>query len=50
MFEILGVIIEGFLYVWILIIATVPNAFMGGLTLCVAATVLTYFTKKRGEQ
>lgn len=50
MFDILGVIIEGFIYFWILIIATVPNAFMGGLTLCVGATVLTYFTKKSGEQ
>ncbi len=46
MFEILGVIIEGFIYLWILIIATIPNAFMGGLTLCIGATVLTYFMKK----
>jgi len=50
MFDILGVIIEGFIYFWILIIATVPNAFMGGLTLCVGATVVTYFIKKSDEQ
>lgn len=50
MFEILGVIIEGFLYFWMFIIASVPNAFMGGLTLCVVATVVTYFSKRSGEQ
>ncbi len=50
MFEILGVIIEGFLYLWIFIIASVPNLFMGSLTLCVGATVLTYFIKRSGEQ
>ena len=50
MFEFLGVIIEGFLYFWMFIIASVPNAFMGALTLCVVATVLTYFMKRSGEQ
>jgi len=50
MFEFLGVIIEGFLYLWMFIIASVPNLFMGSLTLCVAATVVTYFIKKSGQQ
>lgn len=50
MFDILGVIIEGFIYVWLLIIGSIVNIFMGGLTLCVAATVMTYFTKRSGEQ
>lgn len=46
MFELFGYLIKGFILVWISIIASVPNAFMGGLTLCVAATVLTYFIRK----
>jgi len=46
MFEFFGYIFKGFITVWISIIATIPNAFMGGLTLCIAATVLTYFMKK----
>lgn len=50
MFDILGVIIQGFLYLWMFIIASVPNAFMGALTVCVAATVITYFIKRRSEQ
>lgn len=50
MFDILGVIIQGFLYLWMFIIASVPNAFMGALTVCVAATVMTYFIKRRSEQ
>lgn len=50
MFDILGVIIQGFLYLWMFIIASVPNAFMGSLTICVAATVITYFIKRRSEQ
>lgn len=48
MFEVLGLIMKGFIYLWILIIASIPNAFMGGLTLCIAATVLTYFMKRNG--
>lgn len=43
------VLIEGFIYVWIFIIAIVPNIFMGGLTICVAGTVLTYFQKSKTE-
>ena len=47
MFDALGVIFKGFIYLWMAIIASIPNAFMGGLTLCIVATVLTYFVKKR---
>ena len=50
MFEIFGVILEGFIYLWIFIIASIPNAFMGSLTICIAATVLTYFMKKRSAE
>lgn len=46
MFDALGVIMKGFIYLWMTIIATIPNAFMGGLTLCIAATVLTYFMRR----
>jgi len=46
MFEFVGILVQGFLYVWMMIIASIPNIFMGGLTLCVAATVMTYFIKK----
>jgi hypothetical protein len=46
MFEALGLIMKGFVYLWILVIASVPNIFMGGLTICVAATVLTYFMRR----
>lgn len=49
MFEFLGIIIEGFLYLWILIIASIPGIFMGGLTACIAATALTYFIRKRAQ-
>ncbi|MDH4121279.1 MAG: hypothetical protein OEV94_06215 [Deltaproteobacteria bacterium] len=41
----LEVIFMGFIYTWLLIIATIPNVFMGGLTNAVVATVLTYFKK-----
>lgn len=46
MFELFGYLFKGFIWVWISIIASIPNAFMGGLTLCISATVLTYFVKK----
>lgn len=46
MFEFFGYLFTGFILVWIFIIASIPNMFMGGLTICIAATVLTYFTKK----
>ena len=44
-FELLGLVIKGFVWLWVFIIATLPNVFMGGLTLCVAATVLTYVVR-----
>lgn len=47
MFDIIGFIVETFIYVWIFIIASVPNAFMGGLTICIVATVLTYFLRDK---
>ena len=46
MFDLFGYLIKGFVLFWISIIGSIPNAFMGGLTLCVAATALTYFYKK----
>lgn len=45
-FELFGYLIKGFIFLWIGIIGSIPNAFMGGLTLCIGATVLTYFLKK----
>lgn len=45
MFDALGYVMKAFIYLWMTIIATVPNAFMGGLTICIGATVLTYFLK-----
>ncbi|HKI97532.1 MAG TPA: hypothetical protein VKB51_03555 [bacterium] len=47
MFYVLGLLMKGFIYIWILIIAMVPNIFMSGLTLCIAATVLTYFMRRK---
>ncbi len=49
MFEFLGIIIQGFVYLWIFIIAAIPNIFMAGLTICITATVLTYFIRKRTQ-
>jgi len=46
MFELFGYLIKGFVFAWMTIIASIPNVFMGGLTLCIVATVLTYFIKK----
>ena len=46
MFELFGYLIKGFILMWISIIGAIPNAFMGGLTLCIGATVLTYFIRK----
>jgi hypothetical protein len=42
-------LIEGFVYVWISIIAFIPNAFMGGLTICILATLWTYFERSRSQ-
>jgi hypothetical protein len=47
MFDALGLIMKGFIYVWILIIGAVPNVFMGGLTICIVATLLTYFMRRK---
>jgi hypothetical protein len=47
MFEAFGYLMKAWIYLWMTIIATIPNAFMGGLTICIAATVLTYFEKKK---
>ena len=49
MFEFLGFLIEVFVYIWIFIIAIIPNVFMGGLTSCIIATILTYFIRKRAQ-
>jgi hypothetical protein len=46
MFEFMGLIMKGFIYIWMVIIATIPNVFMGMLTLCIAATLLTYFMRR----
>ena len=40
-------IIEGFIYIWIGIIAIIPGFMMGGLTICIFGTVLTYLEKRR---
>jgi hypothetical protein len=45
MFDVLGYLMYAFIFVWMTIIATVPQVFMGGLTICIAATALTYFLK-----
>ena len=45
MFEVMGYLMYAFIYVWMTIIATVPQIFMGGLTACIAATALTYILK-----
>ncbi|MDH5752711.1 MAG: hypothetical protein OEZ59_09880 [Deltaproteobacteria bacterium] len=46
MFEFFGLIFKGFIFVWMGIIASIPNIFMAGLSLCIGATVMTYFLKK----
>lgn len=46
MFDLFGYLIKGFVLFWLTIIGSVPQMFMGALTLCVVATVLTYFLKK----
>ncbi|MBI4083569.1 MAG: hypothetical protein HY423_13265 [Candidatus Lambdaproteobacteria bacterium] len=47
MFDLLGWVVQGLIYLWIGIIAIIPNAFMGGLTIGIVATVLTYLEKRR---
>jgi len=45
MFEAFGYLMKAFIYLWMTIIAAVPNIFMGGLTICIMATVLTYILR-----
>lgn len=45
MFEAFGYLMKAFIFLWMAIIATVPNVFMGGLTICILATLLTYILK-----
>jgi hypothetical protein len=45
MFEAFGYLMKAFIYLWMVIIATVPNVFMGGLTICILATLLTYLLR-----
>lgn len=50
MFELFGFVFKGFIFLWMTIIASIPNIFMSGLTLCIVATVLTYFMKNSGRR
>ena len=50
MFELFGYLIKGFVIFWLTIIGSIPQFFMGGLALCVVATVLTYFYKKTSAE
>jgi hypothetical protein len=45
MFEAFGYLMKAFIFLWMTIIATVPQILMGGLTICAVATVLTYVLK-----
>ena len=47
--EAFGLLIQGFIYLWIAIIAFIPNFFMGGLTICVIATLITYLERRRSN-
>jgi hypothetical protein len=49
MFEALGVIMKGFIYIWMAIIATIPGAFMNGLAICIVATLITYFMRRKAN-
>jgi hypothetical protein len=42
-------LIKGFIYVWISIIAFIPNAFMGGLAICIVATLITYIERSKSN-
>ena len=50
MFDVIGILVEGFIYVWIAIIASIPGIFMSGLFMGIGATVLTYFGKPDSPQ
>lgn len=47
--EFMGVLLELFVYVWIGIIAFIPNFFMGGLTVCILGTLLTYLERRQSS-
>lgn len=47
MFHFLGYLMYGFIYCWMVIIATVPNVFMSILTTCILATLITYFIRRK---
>ena len=47
MFDLMGYIFKAFIFLWMTIIGSIPNIFMGGLTICIVATVLTYFMKTK---
>jgi len=43
------ILITVFIYIWISIIAFIPNAFMGGLTICILATLISYFERSKSS-
>ena len=47
MFDILGTLIEIFVYLWIAIIGLIPGVFMTMLILTIVGTALTYFKPHR---
>ena len=47
--EAFGLLMKGFVFVWIAWIAFIPNFFMGGLTICVIATLITYLERRRSN-
>ncbi len=47
MFELFGLLFKLFIYTWIGIIAVIPQIIMGGLFLCLGATLLTYLPKNK---
>ncbi len=42
MFELWGLLFKFFVFAWIAIIAIVPQIIMGGLVMCILATLMTY--------
>jgi hypothetical protein len=45
-FEAFGYLMKAWVFLWMTIIGTVPNLFMGGLTICIIGTALTYLGKR----
>ena len=41
------ILIESFVWFWLLIIGSIPGIFMSGLSLCIGATLLTYLEKRK---